>query len=186
VPKQIQTPSIGQALVRAFGLKGRFQPVLDETIVPVVVVPLDVPATKRLAAWGATGGAAGVGNQNAGFFLNPATSGHIVVLTRFWGTSGVLGDVCEFAPVAGAAGVSAIGRWRDLQLTGQPVARTGLVAVATGVLGFPGYPLNGTPTEVQYVLPPNWHLIIRQQAANTTLTLDWEWYEVPLRGDTTL
>lgn len=38
MPKQINTPSFGSALVRAFNLKGRFQPVLDDTIVPVSIV----------------------------------------------------------------------------------------------------------------------------------------------------
>jgi hypothetical protein len=38
MPKQIQTPTPGQALVRLFNLKGRYQPVLDDTIVPVTIV----------------------------------------------------------------------------------------------------------------------------------------------------
>jgi hypothetical protein len=48
VPKQINTWTFGQALVNKFGLKGRFQPVLDETIVPVTIVddqPGQRPAT---------------------------------------------------------------------------------------------------------------------------------------------
>lgn len=39
MPKQINTPVPGQGLVSRFSLKGRFQPVLDEVIVPVAIVP---------------------------------------------------------------------------------------------------------------------------------------------------
>lgn len=38
MPKTINLPTFAQGLVQRFALKGRFQPVLDETIVPVVVV----------------------------------------------------------------------------------------------------------------------------------------------------
>lgn len=38
MPKQINLPNFAQGLVQRFALKGRYQPVLDETIVPVAIV----------------------------------------------------------------------------------------------------------------------------------------------------
>ena len=38
MPKQINTPQPGQRLVNEFATKGRYQPVLDEVIVPVAIV----------------------------------------------------------------------------------------------------------------------------------------------------
>jgi len=38
VPKQIQTGLVGSSLVRRFGIKGAFQPILDEVVVPVTSV----------------------------------------------------------------------------------------------------------------------------------------------------
>ncbi|GAJ05910.1 unnamed protein product, partial [marine sediment metagenome] len=62
MPKQINTYTFGQNLVQKFGLKGRFQPVLDETIVPVTVVDSDQDS--RIAVGGMIGITAGAGNQN--------------------------------------------------------------------------------------------------------------------------
>ena len=45
----IQTPVVGQLLQRAFGIKGRVRPALDEIIVPVVNV---ADLFMLLAAWG--------------------------------------------------------------------------------------------------------------------------------------
>lgn len=59
MPKQINLPTYAQGLVSRFALKGRFQPVLDETIVPVVIVSsfegsggsgVPIQAERRLAS----------------------------------------------------------------------------------------------------------------------------------------
>lgn len=50
MPKQINTHIPGQQLVRRFGLKGRYQPVLDETIVPVVQVAESQTVVKPCSA----------------------------------------------------------------------------------------------------------------------------------------
>ena len=67
MPKQINTFTFGQRLVEKFGLKGRFQPVLDEVIVPVTVVESNIQT--RLAVGGALGTASGPGIKTALFSL---------------------------------------------------------------------------------------------------------------------
>lgn len=59
MPKQINTPNPGQRLVGLFGLKGRFQPVLDEVIVPVVDVGAQEVNERHCSAEASTGAAAG-------------------------------------------------------------------------------------------------------------------------------
>jgi hypothetical protein len=71
VPKQINTPTPGQKLVRQFGLKGRFQPLLDVVIVPTVSVESDA---ERFRYWqGMTQGAV-VGEYTTAYLLNPSGS----------------------------------------------------------------------------------------------------------------
>lgn len=181
MPKLINTHLPGQALVRLFHLKGHYQPVLDETIVPVVIVGGEEESPRKLAAGGTSAAAAGVGNQNQTMFENPTLSGHLIVLTRIWAVSGAgVTDIFNILPVDNSPGNTGIGSWRDDRNVGRPHARTGATTPATIVLGYPNYPCSGIPLEVEYVMAPGNHLRIRQQAANQTLTVQLEWYELVL------
>ena len=189
MPKQINTPSPGQALVRMFSLKGRFQPVLDEVIVPVVQVPLDAPASKRFAAWGTTMAAGGAGTQGRAFIENTAQSGHLVVLTKVWAKSGIAAGVDTFGIeiVAGSIAASGIGEFTDSRIDDQkPVARTGGSTGATAVSNFPYYPCETVPMNVEWIIEPGNYLFIRQQGENVTFAFNYVWYEVALRGGSSL
>jgi hypothetical protein len=182
VPKQINTPNPGQALVKLFSLKGRFQPVLDETIVPVVVVPSEQSSARKLAAWGTSQGASGAGNQNIVLVRNAPESGVLAVITKMWFLSGAAGDTCEVQVVAAAGGVG-VSEWRDSRQSGSPVIRFTTNAVASAVLSFPQYEATGILThDTEWVIGPGFELFIRQGGINTTLRTMLEWYEVPLAG----
>jgi hypothetical protein len=186
VPKQINTPRPGQALVRMFSLKGRFQPVLDETIVPVVQVPIDAPATQLLAAWGVIRAAAGAGNQNRAHFENLAASGSLVVITKFWAISGTANDQIHIKATNSSGSSTGQGRWRDLRNPQAPKARFLVGPSASIVLTPPLYPCDGTIIDTEWVVPPGWFLEFRQGAINATFECHWEWYEVDLSGGGTL
>lgn len=72
MPVQIQTPTPGQRLVRLFGLKGRFQPLLDEIVVPIVDVGAEQIVSR--AAWGAGTVAAAAGEFAIAHVLNADAS----------------------------------------------------------------------------------------------------------------
>lgn len=182
MPKQINTPTPGQALVRAFALKGRFQPVLDETIVPVVVVETATPEVRKLSAWGVSAAAPGVGQQNIAYLENPTNSGHTVVLTSIWALSSLADDVFQIRPYLVPINAAGIGIWRDTRLDGLPNARHWISDSATIVLGFPQYPMTGIPQPVEWILKPGTYITMVQQGANETLQVMWEWYEIALTG----
>ena len=81
MPKQINTPQVGSALVRFFNLKGRFQPVLDEVIVPVAIAADLTAAGGAATAVRHAGGFAqfewtgGLTKKAWHSIENPATSG---------------------------------------------------------------------------------------------------------------
>jgi hypothetical protein len=81
VPKQINTYTFGQALVTRFGLKGRFQPVLDETIVPVTLVDEAIERRPAIAGEKATAVAA---EYSSFQLLNPNDSGIVVRVEEIW------------------------------------------------------------------------------------------------------
>lgn len=177
MPKQINTYTFGQGLVRKFGLKGRFQPVLDETIVPVTVV--DSTLVNRKAVGGQIGTASGAGNQNRIQFSNPEGSNVIVTIKRWWAVSGApLTDFVSLNLQATDRTISGFRIWRDSNFSGLPRAGfTGAVAAAI-VLGGPQYHLDTDSIvwEEEWVLTPDTHLEWRQNGQNTTLDVwvDWE------------
>jgi hypothetical protein len=185
VPKQINTPLPGAALVRQFALKGRFQPVLDETIVPVVLVPSDVPEKRRLYAFGVSLAAAGVGNQNTIQLRNPADSGVLCVLTRFWALSSAVTDTVEMKIQETTSGFAGIGGSRDARI-GAPVCRTGGGAATTAVLTFPQYPCENVLHPCEWLILPGWIIQWRQATANKTLQINMEWFEISLSGGAVL
>ena len=190
MPKQIQTPSASQGLVRMFALKGRYQPVLDETIVPVVVVPLEAPSTRRLAAWGTTAAAAGVGNQNNAWLRNPTNSGHLIVVTAFWGWYSADPTDIYVPNFEVEGGVVGIGSFRDSRITGAAAggvaARTSTAAAAARVLSFPQYVADQRRYDSEWVIAPGLQLRFNQENSNEPFDMNWEWYEVPLKGGNAL
>jgi hypothetical protein len=186
VPKQINTPSPGQALVRMFSLKGRFQPVLDEVIVPVVIVPLEAPATRKLAFWGTSQTATGAA-QNLVILQNRVGSGVLIVITKIWAFSSQAADTFVVLPVAGQLSASGIGNHRDTRegFSQLPVMGIGTTTQATAVLGFPHY-LVDVVHDVEFIMEPFTAFHVIQNTANKTFQLNFEWYEVALTGGSTL
>ncbi len=180
MPKQINTYKVGQALVRRFNLKGRFQPVLDETVVPVAVVDEGV---EDRAAWGGQARAAsGPGNQNRVFLQNPAASLVDLHVDYIW-VEGLVADVAEVEIIKGIGTTSGGGIWRDSRVAGVP---TGLVAgSASGsvVLGMPQFTIGAHGTtppvaiEVGAIIPPGWRIVVRQEQANDDFWVIFAWRE---------
>jgi len=78
MPKQLNNPKISQALVEAFGLKGRYAPMLDEVLVPVYIIEDPAPAEPNKIA---TGFSRVDGEVNPSHQLfNPAGSGVMLVV----------------------------------------------------------------------------------------------------------
>jgi len=91
MPKQLNAGQVTQALQRAFGFKGRYEPMLDEVIVPVYVISDPSPAqVTRLAGGTVFNSQTAVTSEgNFSQLFNPARSGVLVNVTS--GT--ILGDV---------------------------------------------------------------------------------------------
>ena len=179
MPKQINTPYVGQRLVRLFSLKGRFQPVLDEVIVPVVDVSGEGQTLRP--AWGGSAlAASGAGNQNRVIFANPANSGIIARFDSWWAVSGApLTDFLRIAIVDSLSGGGAT-IWRDASLNGVPqLVVTGAPAVAAGALSLPHFHLDNDDTQWfnNLVVYPGFFIEWRQDAQNTTLTVSAQWTE---------
>jgi len=80
MPKLLQNPKVTQALVKAFDLKGRYSPSLDEIVVPVYVLQDPAPAEpNRLAVgFGKLQGVAGPSVQ----LFNPVNSGNMLMVNQ--------------------------------------------------------------------------------------------------------
>lgn len=171
MPKQINTYKIGQSLVRMFGLKGRYQPVLDETIVPVVLVG-EQPTPDAIAGFGSQiCAAAGVGNQNVVIFSNPTGSGRLVIVDQVT-ISTPAADWVQIDTATAAGGGAK--RRRDLR-TVEIISLT--VRVAAGVIVLGQYlvhtDLMSPPVEIGVTLTPGTALQIRQNAANSTMEVSY-------------
>ena len=178
MPKQINTYTFGQALVRKFGLKGRFQPVLDETIVPVTVV--DSSQVNRIAVGGRIGTAAGAGRQNQIILHNPVNSGIIIKLQQWWGVSGApLTDFVQLRYQASGGSGTGFQFWRDSGQAGVPIAEWQATTSVTVVLGGPQYHLDvdSNVWEQEWIVRPGAFLEWRQLAANDTLDIWATWTE---------
>ena len=177
MPKQINTYTFGQALVRKFGLKGRFQPYLDETIVPVTIV--DSSLAVRIATGGRLQAASGAGNQNRILMSNPTTD-KLITIRRWWAVSGTpLTDFVVVSLNAGVSGGTGFQVWRDARIAGfNSVTFQGAVAAAA-VLGAPQYRLgvDSKVWEQEWIIPPNFNLEWRQNDQNTTLAVGVDWEE---------
>lgn len=148
MPVQIQTPSITQSLARTFGFKGSYNPVLDEVVVPVHVLPDPSPARPRkLAIAYAEFAAAGVNTPQIQL-RNPIDSGVILNVTRMAGTiihaaGGAKVAQIRLNTAEPDSGVPSQKTWRDGRLA-RGVA-SGSKPVGTlyrgGVPAVPGAPL---------------------------------------------
>jgi hypothetical protein len=182
VPKQINTYFPGQQLVQRFGLKGRFQPVLDEVVVPVTILEPAAPQ-ERIATGGAGRGASGAGNQNQVYLENPAGSGIVVKVTGFLADSGSpVSDGLNLTLVQGTAGATSATAWRDSGLWGIPKAKVAGANVAAAVLGVPFYPIDDPSAHHvgPWILEPNSYLRFVQNAQNVTLLLTIFWTETDI------
>jgi len=82
MPKQLNNGKVTQALQRTFGFKGRYNPMLDEVIVPVYQISDPQPAApQRLAIGSIEQDAPGVGTAISPQFFNPVGSGIIASVT---------------------------------------------------------------------------------------------------------
>lgn len=171
MPKQINTYKVGQSLVRMFALKGRYQPVLDETIVPVVVVG-EEPTPEAIPGFGTViCAASGGGNQNLAMFSNPPTSNRLIVLDKF-AVSTPAADFVELRVVTAAGGNPT--QRRDLR-TVEPSAllvRVALAAVALGPFQWQTDLLQ-TWIDIGMYLTPGNAFQVRQNAGNSTMEVSY-------------
>lgn len=187
MPKQINTHLPGSALVRKFGLKGRYQPVLDEVIVPVTIVGQEETTQVRLCRFGAIGAASGVGNQRAFRMENPEGSGVLAVITAWNAVSGApTTDYISILRVKGSTGASQAGEFRDLRVQGTPAVLFAVTASAAFVLAAPTFHLTDSSKvwRSQWILPPGWYVRWTQNAQNQTCDFWVEWTEQNLAQST--
>lgn len=132
MPKQINSASVGQRLVQLFSLKGRFQPVLDEVIVPVVSV--DPESVEQLPAAAMGGEAAVAAEYGYGSLRNPVGSGLLIHVTRL--ITLTASNVRINGTVGWLAGANAMtADWRDARLPGSPAATTVTDTSAVSIAG---------------------------------------------------
>lgn len=201
MPKQINTPTFGSQLVRLFNLKGRFTPVLDEVIVPVVVVGTSSPAQERHF-----GGTAELGSTGATIkyhnLSNPAGSNVLLKLisvavgqtaNAFWDFS-VAGSGAAMVNAATVATRELDGERRNVfaasgtraLLTAEetpPVIVVSRIArwnfvIQTAALSAYGF---NTPLDLRGVtLIPGQSFSASGGSMNATTTTAWRWIELPL------
>lgn len=123
MPKQINNPFPGAALVRRFGLKGRFQPVLDEVVVPVINVESGDEESEETAAATFPNIPVAAGENSFLNLSNPTGSGVRIVLEGYGVLAGAsCGLEFSLAPfsVVGATLVTSVKGWRESGLPGLP------------------------------------------------------------------
>jgi len=122
MPSQIQDLETAQALTERFGLIGKLPLLLDGTIVPVAVVgELEDRRFRHAAGLLNTAGVA----AQFGYvqLFNPAGSGVLVTLNRFWANIGAaMGVEFGFVDAAMTAVTSTEIGWTDRRVAGGPAA----------------------------------------------------------------
>lgn len=189
MPAQINTPGPGQRLVSLFGLKGRFQPVLDEVIVPTVDVGAQEVQTRDCTAYDAIAAVAGA--FPFAFLQNPAGSGiiaRIKVIACIPASAGVIYVTTTLAPLI-SGGSSAFNKyWKDQDYPGDPVmtaangTSTTDVSSSTAFTRFAGtgglYSVFDSGRE--WVIHPGQTLQVTFGTVNVAMTaLGFEWSEEP-------
>lgn len=179
-----QNPEHVRKLIREFQLKGaNLIPTLTGEIVPTVLVAdltaAGPQAQDRIAFGGQIGTAAGVGDVNRLSLSNPAGSGSLILVDRIWSWNNTNADEIEVT-IASAALTGAAGAFRDLRLTGEPVALLTRTAVTSGVLSpFKFTLLADTVLEIDMhiILTPNTRVDVIQLNDNNPLQADFLWRE---------
>lgn len=183
MPKQINTAGVGQRLVKLFALKGRFQPVLDEVIVPVVSVDAE-EVEQRPAGSNAFVGAGGAGTYTCVVLQNPSGSGKIVRLEWFspFATSNQVNIYPNLSILSGGL-TGANEFWEDLRLPGVPAATvstsvtttvpTSAAAIVTPYLAIGANWIPPTP----WVLGPGDAVVFQLTTANTAFGGSLAWTE---------
>lgn len=139
MPVTLNNAAVTRALQRVFGFKGRFNPVLDEVVVPVYSLTDSTPQAPQPNAGGQViSPPAGAGSIPVNILLNPAGSGLTVTVEA------VSAGIANGGPLVGtapevifafiqdtpAAALTLGGaRWRDdrfrAQVDGEPIAQVG-------------------------------------------------------------
>jgi len=122
MPKALQNPKITQRLVKAFDLKGRYLPMLDEVVVPVYIIEDPGPAEPNRLAGGT--GEIQAALEPVGQLFNPAGSGVLIVVTSANATAFKTGGTVLIfpAPVSLStvqmpdSGIQRSTEWRDTRL----------------------------------------------------------------------
>jgi hypothetical protein len=180
VPKQINTPTPGRTLVRRFGLKGRFQPILDEVIVPVTSVDQDV---ERRPAIAGNLAAAAAGENSSFQLLNPNDSGIIVRVEQIWVHSNALQNLRLSLNPVWTLGTKTkkAALWRERSLPGVPVAEFyhGQSTFLNQDLGF--ISMSTIPptllTNLGIVLPSGASVMMQNDTVNATFFTTILWTE---------
>lgn len=187
MPAQINTATVGQRLVALFGLKGRFQPVLDEVVVPVVNVDAGTIDQVSCAASAYQAGAAS--NYNFSYLQNPSTSTKIIRVQRIeflpGSTAEIFTLITSVAPVISGGGTNGTEYFLD-QRAGAPVGVwvhgssttdvSGAAAVQEGRQT--GGPQPDFPTPI--ALMPGDTLQATSLGTNKSAWWTWFWTEEPI------
>jgi hypothetical protein len=184
MPKQINTASVGSRLVQLFNLKGRFQPVLDEVIVPVVSVDAESVQQRPASGGQYQGGAAA--EYSFALLSNPNDSGKIIRIPRIFCWSSNPGNF--FLAQRGAtytlgAISSAATEFTDAGLRGSPVGTvqtgtsTSLITPTLAVRSAPNAGPNLTILEGQWVLPEGTGLMVMFSTVLSDSEFSYQWTE---------
>lgn len=189
MPKQINTATPGQKLVKLFGLKGRFQPVLDEVIVPVVSV--DQETNVAAGACGAVLNIGGTASNYAFAYLsNPSTSKSLIRVTHFIARAATGDNVhvlTNAAPLISSSATAGNRWWKEVGIPGTPVATFWTGESTTDISGAQALEIwvatggvaraFGAP----FILNPGETLQMQFGTAALTATfMGFEWTEEPL------
>lgn len=182
----IQQPGVTEKLRGLFALVGRIRLRLDETVSPVVIVDdlSQAGEVERLAFVGQIGVASGVGNQNFIRLCNPAESGVVAVVEQIT-VHQPNADQFDIALQAGSL-AGANGFFRDARVPGRAACRSLVgtpVAAVLGPLQFDILAATDFVLDMEWILPPNTLLQIRQLNQNETLHVNFVWRERNLRPD---
>lgn len=188
MPKQINTPTIGQQLVKALGLKGRFQPVLDEVVVPTINVAID-EQVERFPYWRGISQAGVAAEYTTAYLENPNGSKMIVEVDFFayamTNTSNILFSMAPLYTVGSTPGTSVKGYGRSAEANLR-ISAANLVYGTSSALNTQGWRILGGSTRPSLVNPfplvvlsPGMGLQAVLETANITCGLGFAWYEYP-------
>ena len=177
-----QNPDHVRKIIAEFQLKGQnLIPTVTGEIVPTVLVA-DLTSEERpedrWAIGGVASGAAGAGNQTLIALANPAGSGVVLLLERFWLHQPNADIVSAEVQIAVTVGTPQV--WRDTRLPGETTGVVTSFALASAVLPAMQWALVAATTlDVIFpaVLMPGTSIRLRQLNANETLSGGFFWRE---------